>query len=139
MILQALVEAKINPKFQNLRTSVAAIFFLGTPHQGSEVADYASVLASITHAVTGKIRSDALKILKRKSPILQELTQQFRHDSGNFKILSFYEQRKTHGKIVRHPWRTPIHLDYDMANSSGIRSSIKPQHCPTYNTRNRFR
>lgn len=69
------------------------IFFFGTPHRGSTVADYGRILAGVANAMTRKPSPELLKALKTKSTALTELTDRFRHQLARYQIVSLYEQR----------------------------------------------
>ena len=88
--------------YDNIRTSVTAILFLGTPHRGSEEARFPLVLASIanvalagTSRFVGSMRSDLIKSLEKDSKILKDISTNFRNHTRDIKIASFIEQNRT--------------------------------------------
>jgi len=99
-------------RFTNIRTSTAAIFFLATPHCGSDPAKLLSVVADILNAppavvglsrFSGKLRADSIKALAPGSRTLLDISNDFRSHPGDMKIYSFIEQDSTppsSGKIV---------------------------------------
>lgn len=112
-ICQALVEANEDPSFSNVLRSTKAIVFFGTPHVGSEQADFAAMLgliaesigtATLTDRLTGqRIRRDLIDLLRRQSKELEELSLSFRNRYMGIEIISFYEQDTMRGlkKLVR--------------------------------------
>ena len=68
--------------------SIAGILFLGTPHQGSSAAEYGMWLAR----ALGK-DTTLLQTLKKNSPTLLEVAQDFDASYSNVDIVCFYEQR----------------------------------------------
>jgi hypothetical protein len=88
--------------YENIRTSVTAILFLGTPHRGSEETGFPLVLTAIANVAlagasrfVGSMRSDLIKSLERDSKILKDISTNFRHQTGDIKIASFIEQKRT--------------------------------------------
>jgi hypothetical protein len=77
---------------------VAAVLFLGTPHQGSSYARYANIMAETanflaigtqTSRFTGKIRTDLLKSLKTHEAELLRIAEDFRAHTIDIQIRSF--------------------------------------------------
>lgn len=91
-------------RFSNIRTSTVAIFFLATPHCGSDPARMLSVCADILNLpitstgfarLTGKLRSDMIKALTPGSTTLLDISSDFKEHPSNIRIFSFLEQRST--------------------------------------------
>jgi len=89
---------------------VAAILFLGTPHQGSPSVRYATILARTANALfigsqvsrfTGPMRSDLLKTLQRHEPELLRIAEDFRVHAAGIKIVSFVEGKNMQGLNTR--------------------------------------
>ena len=96
---QALVLADHGHTFRDIRFSMAGIIFLGTPHQGSEAAEYGVWL-------TQAARHDKtlLKSLKRNSLALHAIARDFEASYSNADIVCFYENKDaSYG-----PWRTRV-------------------------------
>ena len=68
--------------------AIAGILFLGTPHQGSSAAEYGMWLARALGNDT-----TLLGILKKNSPTLLEVAQDFEASYSNLDIVCFYEQK----------------------------------------------
>jgi hypothetical protein len=89
--------------YPGIGKAVTAILFLGTPHQGSASARYATVLARTANALvtgmqvsrfTGSMRTDILKTLQRHEPELLRVAEDFRVHTADIKIISFVEGKK---------------------------------------------
>ena len=101
--LQALIIALIDSEmYNNIRTSVTAILFLGTPHRGSEETGFPLVLTNIanvalvgTSRFVGSMRSDLIKSLEKDSKILKDISTNFRNQTRDIMIASFVEQKLT--------------------------------------------
>ena len=74
--------------FKDIRMATAGILFLGTPHQGSSAAEYGMWLARALGNDT-----TLLETLKKNSPTLQEVAQDFEASYSNVDIVCFYEKR----------------------------------------------
>lgn len=83
------------PDSKAVYDSIFGIVFLGTPHQGSPVADIASTAIDILKITTITGRTDIfVKALKGGSPELLELIDQFRN-LNHLKVISIYETERT--------------------------------------------
>ena len=68
--------------------ATAGILFLGTPHQGSSAAEYGMWFArGLGNDTT------LLETLKKNSPTLLEVAQDFEASYSNVDIVCFYEER----------------------------------------------
>lgn len=79
--------------------STYAIFFLGTPHEGSELAAWGSIVQSICAAVVPKVILNSapqlLNALQAKSETLYVIQRDFATIMGEFKMYCFHETRQT--------------------------------------------
>lgn len=75
------------------------MFFLGTPHHGTDVAKMFSTAQRLVSAVTPKLVVDTdgqlLNALREGSETLQNVTDQFAPLMKRFRIYFFWEQEKT--------------------------------------------
>jgi CheY-like chemotaxis protein/pimeloyl-ACP methyl ester carboxylesterase len=104
-------------EYGRLADRVKAIVFLGTPHNGSRIADYVDALKFVLRS------SAAIAELKQNSPHLRELGGWFRNHakSAGWKMRVFFETINTRGvRIVDEesadphiPNVTPIGIDAD--------------------------
>ncbi|KAL7267085.1 hypothetical protein RUND412_010342 [Rhizina undulata] len=91
VIKKALILAYAAKEYADLRNSVYGIIFMGTPHQGSIVAVYASLLSTFI-PVRSLIRADLLKELEPGSKSLENISYEFKHIGMSLEsIVSFYE------------------------------------------------
>ncbi|KAH6714466.1 Alpha/Beta hydrolase protein, partial [Leptodontidium sp. MPI-SDFR-AT-0119] len=104
---RALIEANEDHSFSNILESTKAIIFFGTPHVGSEQADFASMLALIAESlgtatladrISGqRIRRDLVELLRNQSKALEDISMSFRNRLQGIEIVSFYEQDTIRG------------------------------------------
>ena len=92
--------------YPNIMRSISAILFLGTPHQGSSSAGYASILSKIVDVfvigsqasrITGVMQTDLLKSLRVNEDELLRIAKDFRVHIDTMKITSFIKQKKMQG------------------------------------------
>jgi pimeloyl-ACP methyl ester carboxylesterase len=83
-------------EYGGLAARVKAMVFLGTPHNGSRVADYVNALKSILRS------SAAIAELRQNAPHLRELGGWFRNQaqSSGWKMRVFFETMNTRGVRV---------------------------------------
>ena len=100
MTCKALVHAHLATK-ENLFThkavalSTYGIIFLGTPHQGTQSAEFASILLNI-QAITRPVNDALLKHLSRNSEALEQQLSQFVSISKDFIIKFGFETYPTY-------------------------------------------
>ncbi|KAL9114813.1 MAG: hypothetical protein Q9187_007403 [Circinaria calcarea] len=89
--------AKEDLQYASIYESTCAVFFFGTPHRGAgDIANTGAMLANIINACSVFsdrlfIRSDLVEALKSGSPILEGISESFRHRLGDFQIVTCYE------------------------------------------------
>ncbi len=100
-------ESGLYPEFS---TSVSGVLFLGTPHQGSSAATYASIFLQIANAfltgsqvsrLTGPIRTELLRGLEANETELLHIAQDFRTHTSTIRVASFIEQKSMQGLSER--------------------------------------
>lgn len=67
------------------------IFFLGTPHRGTENAGYGQVLATLATIAVDKPLPHLVNALRENSEALMRLTSDFRLQLQKYQVYSFYE------------------------------------------------
>ncbi|RPA89570.1 hypothetical protein L873DRAFT_1754902 [Choiromyces venosus 120613-1] len=95
---RSLVLAHEQPVYENILKSTRGIVFMGTPHRGSTIADWTTMLVSIVDSmlvVGTSMRSDLLKNLQTNSDALQQITNSFISRTSGLQIVTFYEQEIT--------------------------------------------
>ncbi|KAJ3573630.1 hypothetical protein NPX13_g4628 [Xylaria arbuscula] len=91
--------------YRSIYVSTYGLVFLGTPHTGSDIATWGSVLQAMSDAVVPKSffqsESVLLKTLKRDNETLQNINNHFLDVYQRFKILMAHENHKTDFKGTR--------------------------------------
>ncbi|KAI5922953.1 hypothetical protein F4810DRAFT_720606 [Camillea tinctor] len=91
--------------YRSIYVSTYGIVFLGTPHTGSDIAVWGSVLQAMSDAVVPKSffqsESVLLRTLKRDNETLQNINSHFLDIYQRFKILMAHENHKTDFKGTR--------------------------------------
>ena len=67
--------------------------FFGTPHRGSEKANYGAVLAKVASVVLNSPESKVLTALKTNSDDLMRLTSEFRFQVKRYQVVSLHEMK----------------------------------------------
>ena len=96
---QAYLRGRNDKEYSNLVSQVRAVLFLSTPHRGSNLADTLDRILSVT--LTGHTRKAYIKELARNSSTIENLNEDFRHQSSALDIFSFYELEHTIIKASR--------------------------------------
>lgn len=84
--------------------STEGICFMGTPHCGSQLADWAKVVTSVARLVK-RLNESIITVLQPESEVLARIQQEFhtmlraRNDAGkqDLRITCFFEDRDTPG------------------------------------------
>jgi hypothetical protein len=67
--------------------------FFGTPHRGSNIAYWASIVVSIGRvAFPMRFKGTYLRALKENSELLREISENFLSIAPRFRIISFFEE-----------------------------------------------
>ncbi|PGH04037.1 hypothetical protein GX51_03707 [Blastomyces parvus] len=88
-----------HPKTQHIRStyiSTYAILFMGTPHNGSDLANLGSAIQTLFNLVPKKLfdtTPNLLKTLRPDNEILQNVNRQFAEIMGRFRIYFFHESK----------------------------------------------
>ncbi|KAG4442234.1 hypothetical protein IFR05_002283 [Cadophora sp. M221] len=102
VLKQALVIAQNESRHKQIHDSVRGVIFFGTPHQGSGLANYATVLARIPLVIGIDTHPQLLNSLRKTSKDLKRLTDDFRDciDATGISVVSFYELRTLNGLMI---------------------------------------
>ena len=102
VVKQAMISAHRNDNHKAILSATKGVIFMGTPHGGSSyagrgkiMADIANVLsrASLTHRLTGGVRSPLIEGLRAQNPELRAIDADFIAiaQKSDFKVVNFYE------------------------------------------------
>ncbi|KAI1172686.1 Alpha/Beta hydrolase protein [Nemania sp. FL0916] len=102
VIKQALSLAEDDPELKSIATDTKGIVFFGTPHRGSDAAQWGLLAKNIAGAVVPGLRSGLLKALQRNSDDLYKISEDFHRLSRKYAIVSFYEEYayRIWGKVI---------------------------------------
>ena len=67
--------------------------FFGTPHRGSDKANYGKILANVATGVMHKPQSKLISALRNNSDTLMRLTSEFKFEAPKMQIMTFYETK----------------------------------------------
>ncbi|KAK1758143.1 hypothetical protein QBC47DRAFT_373805 [Echria macrotheca] len=93
---QAIVEiSKTSAPSQN-SIWIKGCIFLGVPHNGAKLADWAGILAPLVGNFGGLVQTGKIKNLEQKCEILNRISDEFRQvrHAHNIPVLSCYETKK---------------------------------------------
>ncbi|KAI4608182.1 hypothetical protein J4E80_009190 [Alternaria sp. BMP 0032] len=92
LVKKAHIEAHGNPNYEDIAGRIASIFFLGTPHKGSDSAKSAELLVALSPFHGAK---PYVKDLQPASVMIQTINNDFPRFSKNLQLYSFYETLET--------------------------------------------
>jgi protein SERAC1 len=100
---QALVQAKLNDSYSEIRTATYGIAFFGTPHRGGNGAYLGAIASNVARSVLRNPKPNFMEALKQDSLFANTLIKNFQHLLEDFHILSFYETKpfKNFGIVSR--------------------------------------
>lgn len=87
VIEQALVLVNSRPNYKDIKTSTAGFIALGTPHEGTPIAGYATFLATVKRNDPGLVKQ-----LEPKEQELYNLSHDFAAEYKHLSITCFYEK-----------------------------------------------
>ncbi|KAK4032074.1 Alpha/Beta hydrolase protein [Parachaetomium inaequale] len=92
IIKQALRTARNEPRFVDIADCTKGIVFFGTPHRGTDAANWGQLIASIKTASFGaRPRFDWFKMLRPNSVDLMNVSEDFRPLATQYALVSFIE------------------------------------------------
>ena len=99
MVKKALVVAhERSDRYSSISRNTVGIVFLGTPHQGSDLAFWGHCLGTIADVfLLGSLRTQLLSDLQPKSECLGAICSQFVERGQGLRIFSVYERLKMKG------------------------------------------
>lgn len=84
--LQAYRSLRMDPTMKDLAGRVHSIYFLGTPHRGSDLAKTLSNILKISYGPKSFVTA-----LERNSESIESINESFRHFADDLQLRSFYE------------------------------------------------
>ena len=112
---KALLKAFLETRYHGIKDATIGILFLGTPHRGSNMADYGKVLANVASWATNRPSSRLLRDLQNNSDTLAHLTSDFKNQLSMYQIASFFELKPT--RPLSKPV-SPPHIVFDSTQSA---------------------
>ena len=95
VIKKAYILARQDPAFNDIAKRFHSLYFLATPHRGS---DYAKTLANILSVTFG--HKPYVNDLERNSGTIAAVNDTFRHYANEISLWSFYETISSHLKVM---------------------------------------
>ncbi|KAI3391627.1 hypothetical protein diail_7028 [Diaporthe ilicicola] len=96
VVKKAIIRAHEKYRYHNLLRSVHGIMFFGTPHRGSSLANWSTVLSNVANfaSLGSKTNWKLSQNLQTESGQLQEISKSFVDRAKSLQIISFYETDK---------------------------------------------
>ncbi|KAH8648214.1 hypothetical protein BGZ60DRAFT_553049, partial [Tricladium varicosporioides] len=91
IVKRALVNAKSNRAYTPIAHATFGIVFFATPHQGTDMATYATVVSKIWNACVDHTSNTFLESLKGDSLFAQDLVEDYRQSLEDYQVLSLFE------------------------------------------------
>jgi hypothetical protein len=94
--LKALLNAHEDPKYTSIRTATFGLVFFGCPHHGAKGVELGMVAAKVARYVSaGRASNELLVCLKHNSMFTRTVSERFRHQLEDYKVVSFVEGKPT--------------------------------------------
>ncbi|KAL8709211.1 MAG: hypothetical protein Q9225_007481, partial [Loekoesia sp. 1 TL-2023] len=106
VVKQALVAAKNDDTFADLRENTYGLVFFAVPHQGGHGASLGTIAKNIVTSMTGSSKNDLVESLRANSLFQENQATFFRHQLEDYQIVSVCETKPT--KIKHFAWATAI-------------------------------
>ncbi|KAJ6181354.1 hypothetical protein N7519_011815 [Penicillium mononematosum] len=91
----ALLNAKEDPKYTSIRSATSGLVFFGTPHRGAKAVELGKIAARVARFVSkGHASNDLLDCLEYNSLFTRQMTDRFRHQLEDYRVVSFIEGKK---------------------------------------------
>jgi tetratricopeptide (TPR) repeat protein len=94
-LFQALLNAKEDPKYTAIRSATSGLVFFGTPHRGAKAVELGKIAARVARFVSkGHASNDLLDCLEHNSLFTRQMTDRFRHQLEDYRVVSFIEGKE---------------------------------------------
>ncbi|KAJ5793415.1 Tetratricopeptide-like helical [Penicillium paradoxum] len=95
VIKQALLNAKEDPKYSSIRSATSGLVFFGTPHRGAKAVELGKIAARVARFVSkGHASNDLLNCLEHNSLFTRQMSDRFRHQLEDYRVISFIEGKE---------------------------------------------
>ncbi|KAJ6114387.1 hypothetical protein N7486_000165 [Penicillium sp. IBT 16267x] len=95
VIKQALLNAKEDPKYNSIRTATSGLVFFGTPHRGAKAVELGKIAARVARFISkGQASNDLLDCLEHNSLFTRQMSDRFRHQLEDYRVVSFIEGKE---------------------------------------------
>ncbi|KAF4770142.1 hypothetical protein HAV15_012043 [Penicillium sp. str.  len=95
LLVQALLNAKEDPKYTSIRSATSGLVFFGTPHRGAKAVELGKIAARVARFVSkGHASNDLLDSLEHNSLFTRQMTDRFRHQLEDYRVVSFIEGKE---------------------------------------------
>lgn len=91
--IQAYILGQNDDNYRKMVKATHAILFLSTPHRGTNLADVLNKILMVS--IFNHTPKLYIAELRRNSPTLEDINEQFRHIAPSLQIISFYETLPT--------------------------------------------
>lgn len=97
IVKQALLTASIDQQYLLISQHTQGVVFMGTPHRGSDLAKWGSLLATIAKVAFLSPKKEFLDNLHKNRKELIELSEDFIKIAAKYAFKSFYEENRVRG------------------------------------------
>lgn len=106
MVKQALVTAKHDKKFADLKEHTFGLVFFAVPHQGGHGTSLGKIARNIVTSLTGDGRNNLVESLSTNSMFQESQALFFKHQLEDYQVVSICETKPT--KIKYFGWATAL-------------------------------
>ncbi|OIW33004.1 hypothetical protein CONLIGDRAFT_570241, partial [Coniochaeta ligniaria NRRL 30616] len=97
IVKQALLTASIDQQYLLISQHTQGVVFMGTPHRGSDLAKWGSLLATVAKVAFLSPKKEFLDNLHKNRKELIELSEDFIKIAAKYAFKSFYEENRVKG------------------------------------------
>ncbi|KAL8339694.1 hypothetical protein RB601_006010 [Gaeumannomyces tritici] len=138
VIKRAYILSRNRPDLQSLSQRIQALFFLGTPHQGADIA------TTLQHLLSLAGERPFVADLIPNSPMIQAINEEFPRVSGLLKLYSFFEAKPMNygvgyivdrrAAVLGYPNERRMHLNSNHRDIARFPSPDDPSYLTVRNT-----